>query len=79
MRPRSFTEAAVRSQEAAHAAGAVCGRFGPGATRRAPAQIHRTFAIYLPDCITLLMVPCGLSNCSLRINTTMAAGRGLTV
>ena len=30
-------------------------------TQRLWVQIHQTFAIYLPGCITLLMVPCGLS------------------
>jgi len=41
----------------------------------ASAQIHRTFAICLPDCITLLMKPCG--HRTLRSQST--AGRGLTV
>jgi tRNA nucleotidyltransferase (CCA-adding enzyme) len=42
---------------------------------RARRQIHQTFAIHLPGCITLFLVPAACT-CS---TTQPAAGRGLTV
>jgi len=44
-------------------------------TAAAPAQIHQTFAISLPDCITLFVVPAGIHSPA----TKSAAGRGMIV